>query len=103
MNLHDAPSMSYGHPTALLSLGALLEPLGATWVAMCAQSICFYFQSIPFLKMPHINFSKGLALQSYILGLPSHINRFEHPPTLKEHFTAEDEEEKEEETEREEE
>ena len=62
-----------------------------------AQHIHCYFQSIPFLKMPQINLSKGLALQSPIVGVASHINRFEHPLILKENQEAEEEEEEEEE------
>ena len=76
-------------------MGALVEPLGASWEAMSAQKIHYDFQSIPFLKMPQINFSKGLALQSVILGLASHINRFGQPLNLKENQEEEEEEEEE--------
>ena len=61
-----------------------MEPLGAAWEAMNAQKTHYDFRSIPFLKMPQINFSKGLALQNPILELASHINRFASPSLLKE-------------------
>ena len=46
--------------------------------------------------MPQINLSRGLALESPIVGVASHINRFEHPLILKENQEAEEEEEEEE-------
>ena len=64
-------------------LASAFGALGATWEALEAQQLHYYFQSIPFKKIPQINSSKGLALWSPILGLASHINRFEHPLTLK--------------------
>ena len=40
----------------------------STWETLAAQNIHYHFQSVPFLKIPRINFSKGLALQSLSLG-----------------------------------
>jgi hypothetical protein len=53
------------------------------WEALGVQNIHCYSQSISFLKIPQINFSKGLVLQDPIVRLPSHINRFVHHLTLK--------------------
>ena len=49
--------------------------------------------------MPQINLSKGLAMESPIVGVASHINRFEHPLVLRENQEAKEEEEEEEEEE----
>ena len=67
-----------------MSWERFLEDLAGAWEALSIQNIHHDFQSIPFLKMLGINFSKGLALQSQILGLTCQINRFERPLTLKE-------------------